>query len=386
MCQENNQKLFELLASAISGKALGEEEDAKISSEKAQELLKTARFHDIDHIVALGLKENRLIPEENKEIDKIIFKAVYRYQRLNFEYERVCAALEGEEIPFLPLKGAVIRKYYREPWLRTSCDVDILVREEDAEKAKELLLEKFSCTYEKTGSHDISLFTPSKVHIELHYDLVEDGIANEASVVLKDIWDRVTVKEGFEYWCEMPDEIYYFYHIAHMAKHFEGGGCGVRPFVDLWILDNLKDISTEKRNQLLEAGGLLKFAESARKLSRVWFENEDCDSVSKQMENYIMRGGVYGDDQNRIMVQQQKKGGRIRYALSRIFISYSEIKFHYPILQKHRWLTPFMHVRRWCKLIFCGHLGRVTNELHYSNNISSTEAATIQQFLKNIGL
>ena len=104
------------------------------------------------------------------------------------------------------------------------------------------------------------------------------------------------------------------------------------------------------------------------------------------MEEYILRGGVYGNNTNRIMVQQQKKGGRIKYALSKIFIPYDVLKFHYPILQKHRWLTPFMEVRRWCKLIFCGHLKRTTKELKYNSSVSNDEATNVQKFLSDIGL
>jgi hypothetical protein len=85
-------------------------------------------------------------------------------------------------------------------------------------------------------------------------------------------------------------------------------------------------------------------------------------------------------------VQQQKKGGRVKYALSKIFLPYDVIKFHYPVLQKHRCLTPLMQVRRWCKLIFCGHLKRSAKELQYNNSITDTEAKNIQNFLHNIGL
>ena len=54
----------------------------------------------------------------------------------------------------------------------------------------------------------------------------------------------------------MTDEMFYFYHIAHMAKHFEEGGCGIRPFIDLWTLDNIKDVDHDKRDELLSRGNL----------------------------------------------------------------------------------------------------------------------------------
>lgn len=378
--------LFNLLRTSITGMKLSGEELNRYSSDLLPELLKTAQKHDVLHFLILGLKQNELISKENNDIEKNIFKAVYRYERLRSEYEKLCNALEKAQISFLPLKGAVIRKYYPEAWMRTSCDIDILVHEEDIEKAKLILVNDYGYVYQGKSSHDISLFSPENIHVELHYDLVEDGKANKSSDVLKNVWNTAVVRENFSFWYEMPDEMYYFYHIAHMAKHFEYGGCGIRPFIDLWILDNIQEADIVNRNKLLEQGDLFKFADVARKLSRIWFENDEHDSVSKQMEDYILQGGVYGNDENRIVVQQQKNGGRFKYLLSKFFLPYEIIKFHYPVLQKHRWLTPIMEVRRWFKLIFCGHLRRTTKELHYNNNITTTEAQNMQNFLNSIGL
>lgn len=386
MDQRTIQILFALVRSAICGTELTEEERNSCSFELIQDLLKISDKHDITPILAMGLKQNKLVSEENSDIGKQILKAVYRYERLRHEYENLCNALEKAEIPFLPLKGSVIRKYYPEAWMRTSCDIDILVHKADTEKATQLLLNEYGYTKKGESSHDISLFTPSNTHIELHYGLVEDGIVNKSSDILNTVWDSAIRREGFLFWHEMPDEMYYFYHIAHMAKHFENGGCGIRPFIDLWILDNIQEANIENRNKLLEQGELLKFAHVARKLSRIWFEDEEYDAVCKQMDDYILRGGVYGNNENRVIVQQQKTGGRFKYALSKIFIPYEVIKFYYPILQKYKWLTPIMEIRRWGKLIFCGHLKNSAKELQYNSTISNAEAQNVQNFLNSIGL
>lgn len=386
MDQRTTQILFALLRSAICKTKLTDEERNNYSPDLLRDLLKISSKHDLVHLMVLGLKQNELSFKEYGDIKQYIFKVVLRYERLNNEYENLCAALEKAQIPFLPLKGSVIRKYYPEPWLRTSCDIDILVRENDLQRAVSYLSDNLGYRSESQTSHDISMFSRSGEHIELHYDLVEDGIANESSEVLKNVWDMVLIRDGYTFWCEMPDAMFYFYHIAHMAKHFENGGCGIRPFIDLWILDGVQDADIEKQNKLLQQGNLLKFANVARKLSRIWFSNETYDTVSQQMEDYILRGGVYGNNKNCIIVQQQKKGGRVKYALSRIFISYDVIKFYYPILQKHRWLTPFMEVRRWGKLIFCGHAKRTLKELKYNQTISADKVVETKEFLKNIGL
>lgn len=383
-----NQIIFALLRSAVCGTELSDAEKALCSAENLPETVKTAQKHDIDHLLAYALKKNGLLPENGAGAgaEKAVLKAVYRYEQMNMDFERVCRVFEEEKIPFMPLKGSVIRKYYPEEWMRTSCDIDILVPEDIVEKAADLLADRLNFERRAKHSHDIPIFTPAKFHIELHYSLLEDGRANGSSEILKSVWETARVRDGYGYWYEMPDEMFYFYHIAHMAKHFETGGCGIRPFIDLWILDNLNGADASARNELLSRGGLLKFAESARRLSQIWFEGREADKISSQMENYILRGGVYGIDENRITVQQQKNGGGFKYALSKIFIPYDVIKFHYPILQKHRWLTPLMEVRRWLKLVFCGHAKRTVRELKYNSRISADEAEAVKNFLSGIGL
>lgn len=386
MEQRTIESLFALLCSALLERPLSDTERANFSEEQLPQLIRLAKRHDLEHLLALGLKNNSFTSEKTTEIEKSIFVAAFRCQRLQSEQEKLCAALEAAAIPFIPLKGAVLRDYYPEAWMRTSCDIDILVREEDAEKAATMLVESYGYIIDGKGSHDISLLAPNKTHLELHYTLIEEGVDQEAMQVLSNVWVTAVKHGESTCWLEMPDEMFYFYHIAHMAKHFEIGGCGVRPLLDIWILDRMDGVNQSKRDVLLEQGGLLKFAKTTRALSKVWFDNEPMTPLTLQMQDYILRGGVYGNTENRVAVQQQKTGGKFRYVLSKVFLPYDVIKFHYPVLQRHRWLLPFMQVRRWCKLIFCGHARRVIRELEYNDSISTTQAKNTQDFLKNIGL
>lgn len=384
-----HNKLFTLLRYAITNGNLSNDYLSACSTDELKNLLKISKKHDIAHLLAFTVERNGLIDKSNDcytWLSRELLTAVYRYEKINYEYNRICDALECAEISFLPLKGSVMRQYYPESWMRTSCDIDILIHKNDLEYAKEYLMYNCGYTCGTQSSHDISFFSKNLTHIELHYDLVEDGRANASYSILHDVWSASSVLENKVYQHYMTDEMFYFYHIAHMAKHFENGGCGIRPFIDLWILDGIQEADQEKRDKLLLQGNLLKFANAVRKLSRIWFENEKYDFTSQQMEDYILTGGVYGNNENRITVQQQKKGGRIKYALSKIFIPYDVIKFHYPILQKHIWLTPFMEVRRWFKLIFCGHAKRTINELKYNQTISADKADATKNFLENIGL
>ena len=264
MNQRTIELLFAFVRSAISGTKIKDEERESYSPDMLEDLLEIAFKHDMVHMLVYGLKQNNLISKEDAQIEKSIFTAVYRYERLKYEYENLCNALENAQIPFIPLKGSVIRKYYPESWMRTSCDIDVLVKPEDLEKAISYLSQKLQYVEKGRATHDVLLASPIGVHVELHFDLVEEGRANNAIDILSSVWNNVSLHENYGYWHEMSDEFFYFYHIAHMAKHFETGGCGVRPFVDLWILDNMNGANKLKRDELLFKGGLSDFANTSR--------------------------------------------------------------------------------------------------------------------------
>jgi hypothetical protein len=95
--------------------------------------------------------------------------AVYKYENLNYEYGRLCKTLDEAKIPFIVLKGAVIRKYYPEPWMRSSCDIDILVKESDLERATEVVKTELGFTVTDKTHHDIQMYSPSGVMFELHF-------------------------------------------------------------------------------------------------------------------------------------------------------------------------------------------------------------------------
>ena len=387
MQHEMNQILFSILRSAIRGNRIPESETITSDKSVLQEVLAVAQKHDIAPMIALGILNNGLTEKNSKsEMQQIVFRAVYRYEKLNCELEHIYKVLEAAQIPFVPLKGAVLRQYYPEPWLRTSCDIDVLVRENDLQNAVACLADNLQYTACEKSEYDVVLVSQSGIRLELHYRLGEGGKDSAISQILSDVWNTVVPKEGSRYHYKLPDEMLYFHQVAHMAKHFKAGGCGLRPFVDLWLLDHIDGANAEKRDCLLEKGQLLQFANVARNFAQVCLDNKPTCAVTSQMEAYILKGGVYGTLANSVELQQQKKGGKNGYILAKIFIPYDSIKYIYPVLQKHRWLTPIMQVRRWFKLLFSSRAKRTWREVSYNYTISKSQQADMKAFLDEIGL
>lgn len=379
--------LFALLRTAVCGEVLSEEVVAACTPSILSKVYYLAAKHDLAHLAAhalenLTLSENEIL----KKFKAAKSQAIYRYMRQDFEYHRICNALEQGNIPFIPLKGAVLRDQYPQAWMRTSVDLDVLVHPEDVTRAADILEAKLSYKIEGRATHDVSLQTPGGAHIELHFDLVEEGRASSAKAVLDKVWEIAVLKDGSDFCYELPDAWLYFYHIAHMAKHFEVGGCGIRAFLDLWLLENIAAGDPNHRRVMLEQGGLLRFTQAAVKLSRVWFSCEAPDDLSQRLEQFILQGGTFGSSGNRVALNQQNRGGKLAYLISRIFIPYEKLKRYYPILEKYRWLTPFMQVRRWFMLLKPDVARMAKRELAANNTLTQQDAKKVSKLLNDIGL
>lgn len=382
------QLLIALVRYTVCGRALDEEALAELTEERIPKLYTLSKLHDMAHIVSYALHDLGIAvdAETAKKLQKQQMLAVYRAQQLEFALQETERILTEAKIPYLPLKGSIIRNYYPESWMRTSCDIDILVHEEDLERGVAALVATGDYTEGKKDSHDVSLHTSAGVCLELHYSLLEDDRARGARPILKSAWSYASLEEGSSYRYAFTDAMFYFYHIAHMAKHFENGGCGVRPFLDLWLLDHMENCDLAARDALLEKGGLSKFANVARTLSKAWFGDGELDPVAARMEFYVLGAGLYGTHENRVVLMRKKRGGKFKYALSRVFLPYRVLKRVYPILEKWPILFPIFQVVRWFKLCTGGRGKLALKELKYNQSVSEEKVEIARSFMEDVGL
>ena len=202
---------------------------------------------------------------------------------------------------------------------------------------------------------------------------------------MKSRWEHANnVKGSYKY--VMDDEYFYYYHVAHMARHFVDGGCGVRPYLDLWLLNNKIVFCKNIRYSLLEKGALLKFALASEFLLSVWMGEKEHIIESQLMEKYILSGGVYGNKENKVAIQQAKTGGRLKFVFSRIFRPIEELQHRYKILKKHKYLYPIMLIRRCVEVLLKGDSKRIRQELQTSEGFSSEEQRKSKQLIEYLGL
>lgn len=383
--EQLTRTMMDLIASEVCGRPL---DLPPLPEETAAGLYRLSAAHDMAHLTGSALLHRGLLPTGRirDAFEKQIMLAVYRCETQSGELSRLRDTLHAASVPFLPLKGAVLRTLYPEPWMRTSCDIDILVPEEQAADTARLLSEQLDYTVGARSTHDIGLTAPCGVHLELHFTLLEEGRIVSAAPLLTAVWDYASPLEGT---CEyvLNDGMFCLYHMAHMAKHVLNGGCGVRPFLDLWLLEHRVSFDAAARDTLLAQAGLTAFAAQARHLSEVWFGGAAHNDITRDMERYLLTGGVYGSAENLINMQQLRQGGRARYVLSRVWMPYGSLCCKYPSLEGRPALTPLYQLRRWGQLLLSSaDTKRSLHELQLAASTTEDSLARALDLLDRLGL
>lgn len=349
-----------------------------------KEILFVSKRHDIAHLVSDALLKSGIV-SDNEKVTRFLAEerkfAVYRETQMSYAFEKISGILAENGIDYIPLKGIVMRGLYPEPWMRTSCDLDILIREEDVKKATKALIDGGLTTDGKKNYHDIHFYY-GQVHLELHFSICEHN--KQLDKGLSQVWDYSKKVTDFEY-REIP-EYYAFHHVAHMAYHLLSGGCGVRPFIDLWLLKEKNYYDEEKLFPLLEQCALVGFYRAACRLSEIWMNGGEYDDLTAKMEEYILSGGVYGSECNANSVGAASCKGKRRYLLKIAFPPYETMCLIYPSLKKHKILLPFCYVRRVFAKVFGKDRKLVKKKIRGTISQSEDKIALVSDLLKDLDL
>ena len=377
--------LIALLGLELFGTPIAEELKAQIPKHE-KKLFSLARHHDLAAALANALDKCgvKVGDEVAQALENERLLTLFRHENICFAQNEVCAALEEGQIDHIPLKGAVIRGLYPDPTERTSCDVDILVRPEDADRAVKLICEGCGYTFTARNYHDISLHSPGGVHVELHFELGE--AIGEVGATYGRVWEYSSPAPERKHERRMTDAYLIFHNIAHAAYHFLFGGIGVRALTDLSLLKNRLDYDRDELASLLSESELETFANELFSMCDAWFFGGELTEVGGRMEKFVLRSGVYGTQDNKVAVAQGEKKGKIRYLLSRIFLPYESLKRLYPVLEKHKILMPVCQVRRWFRLLRGGAARRSAAEVKTTAKLDQARAAEVNRLMSDLKL
>ena len=372
------KKTVLILSSAFGFKS----KDIEISRDDVNLIADIAYKQKIESIIVEGLKNLDRSDLLSDDLIKCDAKAVYDYTQRKVSLDEISDAFEKASIAYIPLKGSVLRDYYPQPWMRTSSDIDVLIHKEDLDKAIKVLKSNTSFRFMRRDPHDVH-FINEYVHLELHFTL--EGSVEKINAGLSNPWEHVINRDGlFRY--EFAPDYNLFYIVFHAAKHFiRNGGIGIRPLLDIYVLKTHFVYDEYIVESYCEKAGILAFYKSCCKLIDVWFNGDIHDDISRDLEDLVLSGGVYGSTHLKIISNKRRDSDK-KYIISRIFKTREELSNYYPKCRKYPILVPYYQVVRWTKLFNVNKKKKYISEFKQADAIDKSEVEKYDRLMKEMGL
>lgn len=268
----------------------------------------------------------------------------------------ILRAFNQHGIDYMPVKGCLMKQRYPKHEFRPMGDADILIRPEQYQKIRTIMLELgFK---EGVESNHEYIWNSVSLQVELHKRLVP-SYNKDYYAYFGDGWRLATLQKGTRYAMKPEDEFIYLF--VHLAKHYRDGGIGCRQMVDLWVQRRLfPDLDEAYLRRELRKLRLVEFYDNIHKTLTVWFEDGEPDEVTECITEFIFSAGSWGKEENHILsdaLREQKMagsalGGKFMTGVKLVFPPYSGMAMHFPVLKKIPILLPIMWPVRWCELLF----------------------------------
>ena len=232
------------------------------------------------------------------------------------------------------MKGLVIRNYYPQSFMRQMSDNDILYGVEKRDELFEVMKKNgFYLSAFHSASDDF--FKAPYVLMEMHKTLFDDNCEVKLDL---DLWKRAIKCEGNNSRYNMSPDDNYIYSLAHMCKHYSGGGCGIRFVCDMYLLHYSNDnLDFEYINSQFKKFGLYEFYQKVMRLVEAIFNDAEYNDEDLQLLNEVFAGGVYGVIKS-LDETIEESGGKFNYLFRKIFPKKEFMYRNYEYLQNKPYL------------------------------------------------
>ncbi len=333
-------------------------------------VMRVAARHSVGALVTsalekIGKASAKAIEAKNMAIRKILL--------LDTERAAILAELEREGIRYMPLKGVYLKDLYPSIGLRQMSDNDILYDGATREKIKDIMTARgYTVKAFKRSNHDVYLKEPV-YNYEMHVSLFDEHTSKINHDHFADALDRGIPEEGTSYGYRMTNDDFYVYIKAHEYKHYSHGGTGLRSLADTYVFLRVYEntLDTEYVSAQLEKLGIAEYERVSRALAYTLFSEklasnppseiyEILDGEAFKMYEYMCFCGTYGTSENHIhnaIREYEKVTGnptraKLHYLMRRLFPPMRVYELYYPFYYKHKFLIPFLTVKRMARAIF----------------------------------
>ena len=379
-------KESQLLLGALGWAVTGKTEELSLSVDW-EALLKLAKAHMLLPLLCNGLQKAGVfgqVPQKAaKALEKAYMQAIYQDVQIENVQKNLVAYLAEEKVPYVFLKGAVLRHNYPEPALRIMCDMDILVHTESYPQIEKIAKKLGASPSHSDGNHRNYLF-PGGVEVEFHPNLIH-----------QDTPVGTEINPGWQYTVQTPDGIQmteegiYLNTLCHLANHFVSGGVGVRFVLDVWVNRHLRKISIDLKTVEAELSrfGLLEFAKNIEALAECWFGTGKSSPLLEELGEYILSSGSHGRQDRAVLnsVTLSKGGSRTSALWSKIFYSRAEMEDRFPWCKGKPILLP----AAWCVRAYKAvtqHGKIIIDWSKETGKVSKTDVVKNQEKLRRFGI
>ena len=301
-----------------------------------------------------------------KEMFQHYYGDIIRHERQMQVLKSLENAFQENGIDYLPLKGTILKPLFPQPAARVMGDADILIRMEQYDKIKPIMV-ALGFQEGNVTRHELHWNHPG-LHLELHKMLMSERNMDYHRYYGDD-WARAIPCDRYRYTFRTED---HFIHLfVHYAKHYRAGGIGLRQLIDLWVYQRTySNMDMEYIGSELLLLKLQDFFANTQKMLKVWFEDDTLDDKSAFMSDYICSGGCWATRENLLLFEKLKDehlaGSRrkldMQHFFQTVFPPVKYLKNRYPVLEKAPFMLPVFWPVRW-----------ITALLFRRNNIKSTQ-------------
>lgn len=270
-------------------------------------------------------------------------------------------------VPYVVLKGTAAAMNYPKPELRAMGDIDIIVRPENFERAKqELLAAGYRIESDKNIRH-LNLNSPDNHEIELHHHFSSSNNQKQNQVLDDLIYEGISKREiaeidGYAF-PVLPRLQNGLVLLAHINQHL-GTGLGLRQIID-WMCYVERELNDDFWNnqfsQAAESIGMRKLAVIVTAMCAkylgldekvTWYQECDDPQACEELMEYILSHGNFGrKDSSTNAINVVRKWGSLWNGLQ---YAQRSGKYRCPAFQKYKILTPFAWIAGICSWIVLG--------------------------------
>ena len=314
-------------------------------------LYEFSKSHSVDNIVCIALEKLNMMPEQYRQAYTRGYKvSLVREATQEIETQELCGELERLGIKHMLLKGSVMKHLYPTPDLRSMCDVDILYDRAFKDSLGTIMEEHGYELKEMSGTDGVNISYIKKpfMNIEFHGVLMDKDIPLYNAYFGENFEHTVPDEE-----CRVkyPDEDFFVFMLAHLAKHYFNGGTGLRSLADIWLyLRSKPELDMAAIRSKLREIELDEFTDIIIGVNGVLFDGNEPTAQQSEIIDYIFHSGTYGTVSHRSVDNMEGKS-KSRFLFARLFPNIDFMAINYPAVRKCAALLPLFWVVRLLKVL-----------------------------------